>query len=324
MVSMVMPTTSHPTGTGRKILVIKLGALGDFIHAMHAFADIRAHHFGDHISLLTTAPFAALGRASPWFDEVRVDARAPWWNLPAIVGTARQLRGFDFTYDLQTSRRSSRYFRLAGRPPWSGIAAGCSHPHANPERDQMHTLERQREQLQMAGVPRSAPPDRSWLIGSGSRHGITPPYALLVPGGAGVGAVKRWPIEGYAAVAHFLAGQGIKPVVIGGAAEVKMAGAIRPAIDLTTRTSIADIAALGAGAALVLGNDTGPVQLAAASGAPTIVLFSAASVPAQAAPRGPHGEWVRVLQRADLGSLSADEVIKAVGEVLRVPCPSPP
>ena len=39
-----------------------------------------------------------------------------------------------------------------GRPEWSGIARGASHRHDNPERDRMHTLERQAEQLRLADV----------------------------------------------------------------------------------------------------------------------------------------------------------------------------
>jgi ADP-heptose:LPS heptosyltransferase len=300
--------------------VIKLGALGDFIHAMHGFAAIRAHHAADHVTLLTTAPFAPLGRVAPWFDAVVTDARAPWWNLPAILRTVRLLRGFDFIYDLQTSRRSNRYFRLAARPPWSGIAPGCSHPHANPRRDLLHTIERQREQLAAAGIAHWPAPERDWLIGAGDRHGLSPQYALLIPGGAGVGGVKRWPVEHYAQAARHLASRGVTPVVIGGAAERSMGGVLRAAcpaaIDLTTRTTLADIAALGAGAALVLGNDTGPVHLAASVGAPTIALFSAAGVPEQAAPRGPRGEWVRVLRRPRLADLPVGEVQAAIDATL--------
>ncbi len=303
-----------------RILVIKLGALGDFIHAFHAFAAIRAQHPGSHVALLTTAPFQRLAQAAPWFDEVLVDPRASWWNLPAILRTVRAARGFDFIYDLQTSRRSGRYFNLIGRPQWSGIAPGCSHPHRNPLRDSMHTVERQREQLRAAGVTRWPTPERDWLIGLGDRHGIAGPYALLMPGGAGVGSVKRWPAERYGEAARRLQARGITPVIVGGQPEVAFAAAIvaacAVAVDLTGRTSIGDVAALGAGAALVLGNDTGPVHLAASVGAPTVVLFSAAGVPGQAAPRGPHGEWATVLQAPDLNDLSVERVMQTVRDKL--------
>jgi ADP-heptose:LPS heptosyltransferase len=295
----------------RRILVIRLGALGDFVLSFGAFAAIRAHHAGEAVTLLTTAPFADLAGRAPWFDQVLVDARPGWWDAAGLLRLARQLRGFDFVYDLQTSARSSRYFALAGRPPWSGIARGCSHPHANPGRDAMHTLERQREQLAMAGIATFPPPDLSWL--AGARFDLPRHYALLVPGAAPHRPAKRWPVDRFAALADILAGRGIAPVVLGSAAEAALAAAIPAAIDLTGRTSIADIATLGRGAALAVGNDTGPMHLAAAVGCRCVVLFSAASDPALTAPRGPGGAWPTVLCAPDLADLPVARVAEALG-----------
>ncbi len=328
-------TGSGYSGTFRparqRLLVIKLGALGDFVHAFHGFAAIRASRPGSHITLLTTRPFQALAQACPWFDQVVLDGRAPWWNLPEVWRTVRRLRQYDFVYDLQTSRRTARYFTLAGRPPWSGHVLSCSHPHGNPGRDQMHTVERQREQLQAAGITDWPAPERAWLSGLGHRHGVAPPYALLMPGGAGVGAVKRWPVARYAAAAEWLAGRGLTPVVIGGEQEAAMGAAIAArtaaARDLTGQTSIPDIAALAEGASLALGNDTGPLQLAAAMGAPTVVLLSVATVAAQAAPRGPRGEWAAVLQAPAVDGLAVETVLATLAASLQprpAPPPSPP
>jgi ADP-heptose:LPS heptosyltransferase len=151
-----------------RILIIRLGALGDFVLSFAAFAAIRAQHPQAEITLLTTAPFIALAEAAPWFDHVRLDRRPAWWHLPGILALRRQLQGFDLVYDLQTSARSARYFRLAGRPPWSGVAPGCSLPQAGPERARMHTLERQRDQLRRAGIGPLPPADLGWLIGAGA------------------------------------------------------------------------------------------------------------------------------------------------------------
>jgi ADP-heptose:LPS heptosyltransferase len=123
--------------TAKRVLVIRLSALGDFVLSFGPFAAIRAHHPKAEITLLTTAPFAGLARGAPWFDRVEVDARPAWWNLPGLGQLWRQLQGFDMVYDLQTSGRSSRYFTLAGRPPWSGIAPGCSFPQSDPARETM-------------------------------------------------------------------------------------------------------------------------------------------------------------------------------------------
>ena len=300
-----------PPRPERRILVIRLGALGDFVLSFGPFAAIRAAHPSAEISLLTTGPFVDLARRSPWFDRVLVDARPPWWRAASVLRLVRQLRGFDRVYDLQTSRRSAWYFRLAGRPPWSGIAAGCSAPHANPARDVMHTLERQADQLAMAGVPAVSSPDLSWLAAAPPPD-VAAPFALLVPGAAAHRPEKRWPVARFAELAMLLRARGLNPVVAGTAGEAPLAAAIPAAIDLTGRTDLPGLAALAARAAVAVGNDTGPMHLAAAMGCPCVVLFGAASDPALTAPRGPHGAWPTVLRAQDLADLPVDRVAAAL------------
>lgn len=299
-----------------RILVIRLGALGDFIQSFGPFAALRAHHRTDHLTLLTTAPFAALGRASPWFDAVLCDERPALWQIPALARLRHTLQGFDFVYDLQTSRRSNLYFHLAGRPPWSGIARGCSHPHANPARDFMHTRERQREQLAMAGIGSFPAPELGWLVSRGGVAPPPPPYAVLIPGAAPRHPAKRWPAAHYAALARHLVQSGLRPVLAGGAGEREAAARIRAEVteaeDFTGRTDIFDLARLLAGAAVVIGNDTGPMHLATALGRPAIVLFSKASDPALTAPRYPDGSWPVVLKAADLAALPPGRVVEAL------------
>jgi ADP-heptose:LPS heptosyltransferase len=296
----------------KRILVIRLSAFGDFVQSFGPFAAIRAHHPDADISLLTTAPFADLATEAPWFNRVLIDSRPPWWNFPAVVALASKLRGFDFVYDLQTSARSARYFVLAGRPPWSGISPGCSHPHANPGRDAMHTRERQREQLAMAAIGDFPAPAMDWLTGHGRNFDLPTPYALLAPGAAPGRPRKRWPAENYGELAASLAGRTITPVILGTDAEAPLATRIRSAcpsaIDLTGATNFADIAALASRAAFAVGNDTGPMHLIAATGCHCAVLFSADSDPTLTAPRGPNGEWPTVLREPVLADLSVPRV----------------
>lgn len=296
----------------KRILVIRLSALGDFVLSFGPFAAIRAHHPDAQITLLTTAPFARLGRLSPWFDKVVIDRRAPWWDLRALWRLRQTLRGFDFVYDLQTSGRSSRYFRLAGSPKWCGIAKGASHPHANPARDHMHTWERQRDQLAMAGVARVPPVETGWLLAAGQPPELPRPYALLVPGAAPHRPEKRWPASAFGALAKILQLRGIRPVVVGAAADAPLAAEVRAdcpeAIDLTGRTSLLELGGVASRAALAVGNDTGPMHLAASVGCRSLVLFSGASDPALTAPRGP----VTVLREPNLADLALERVAAAL------------
>ena len=300
------------------ILVIKLGALGDFVQGIGPFAAIRRHHADAHLTLLTTAPYAPFAEAGGWFDEVWVDVRPPAYNVGAWLTLRRRLRAqcFGRVYDLQTSDRSAFYYRLfwpGPFPEWSGIARGCSHPHANPRRDFMHTLERQEEQLRMAGIAEVPDPDLSWIGADGGRFELAARYGLLVAGGAAHRPAKRWPVESYAALAAMLAAEGIEPVLLGAAGDRGVAREIcarcPAARDLTGRTELLDIAALARGAACAVGNDTGPMHLIAMAGCPSVVLYSHDSDPALCAQRGPD---VTILRRRRLAELAAGDVKAAL------------
>ena len=317
--------------TVERILVIKLSALGDFVLALPAMKKIRAVHAKAHITLLTTPPFEALAKACPYFNAVDTGGRplsfSDWMALRSRIRAA----DYDRVYDLQTSAHSGRIFQLLRpRPPaWSGIALGCSLPHKNPLRDGMHTLERQADQLMYAGIwddaptePGSAPPpDLSWVLKSTPADRAAPganrprPYVMLVPGGSEHRPEKRWPVERYSELARILYSRGFDVVIIGGPAEAELAHTIQRAVprarDLTGRTDFARVAMLGAKAALAIGNDTGPLHLAAAGGAPAIVLFSRASDPKLSAPRG----RVAILRAENLADLPVAQVAQAANSL---------
>ena len=185
--------------------------------------------------------------ASPYFDRVLVDDRPAWWDLPAVFRLRRSLAegGYQRVYDLQTSGRSSRYFRLfprGARPEWSGIAPGCSHPDRDPNRDHMHDIDRQRGQLRQAGITDIPPADLSWSHGDLTRFALPPRLALLVPGSSPHRPQKRWPVRHYRDLALALAERGLTPVVIGAAGERDLAAEIcrdTPARDLTGRPASA-------------------------------------------------------------------------------------
>ena len=166
------------------------------------------------------------------------------------------------------------------------------------------------EQLAIAGIAATPGPNIAWLDADIDTLRPDGRFALLVPGGSAHRPEKRWPAEQYGAAAVALTSQGIRPVLIGAAAERQVldviARACPEAVNLGGRTSFAKIAALARAAAGAIGNDTGPMHLIALAGCPSLVLFSAASEPAQTTPRGPA---VKVLQRPILADLSVDDVL---------------
>lgn len=302
------------------ILVIKLSSLGDFLMCLGAFKAIRAHHGDDKVVLLTTEPYADLGQACGCFDEVWRDSRprpldpARWWRLAERLRRAR----FRRVYDLQLSQRTGWYFRLLGPrwPEWIGKVPGCSHRYRQPATPR-HIMERHAELLALAGIRWVPAPDLGFLEADLGRFALPPSYALLTPGSSPHRQVKRWPVERYGELAVALAERGLTPVVIGGAAEREAGRALARAypqtLDLCGRTDLAELASLARGAAIVVGNDTGPLHLAALCGAPVVALFSRESDPVKARPPGPA---VTVLQRDSLASLPISEVLEAVDRTL--------
>jgi len=290
--------------------------------SLGAFAAIRRHHADAAITLLTRAPYSNWMATSPYFDSVLIDTRPSPWNIPAVLRLRRMLCGGHFgrVYDLQTSNRSSWYFRLfpvSARPEWSGIAPGCSFPDRDRDRDHMHDIDRLQSQLRQAGITDFPPADLLWSHGDVARFALPRRIALLVPGSSAHRPVKRWPAASYRTLAIALERRGLAPVVVGserdlGAAIANGTGAI----DLTGTTSFGDLADLGRVAEFAVGNDTGPMHLLAVAGCASLVLFSRDSDPARCAPRG---RAVRVLRRADLADLTLSEVLAA----LPVPAEAP-
>ena len=306
----------------RRILVIKHGALGDFILATGPFRAIRAHHPEARLTLLTTSSFERLGSDCGCFDDVWIDDRPRPHQVVALFRLRKRLLSgrFDRVYDLQTSDRTGWYYRLfpPPRPEWCGIAAGCSHLHDNPDRDRMHVIDSQVEQLRLVGIDSVPRPGIDWLEAPVSGFGLPEEFALLVPGGSPRRTGKRWPAARYAALARRLSERGLTPVRIGADAERDVIAAIADrcthAIDLCGRTSLAQLASLCRRARVAVGNDTGPMHVAALAGCGTVVLFSRDSDPALCAPRG---VGVVVVRRERLEDLSVDEVWRDGGLATR-------
>ena len=301
-----------------RILVIKHGALGDWVLATGCFSAIRRHHPSARITLLTTPAFADWGARCPWFDEVWTDERPSLLAKPfAWVRLRRRLIDGELArvYDLQTSGRTGFYYRMLPRrcrPEWSGEVAGCSHPHRNPQWASRHTVAVRAEQLGIAGIGVVPPPTLDWLDADVGELALPDAFSLIVPGGSAHRTEKRWPAEQFADLARRLSERGCPPVLIGTAAEAPVLASISRevpgAINLGERTSLGQIAALARRATCAVGNDTGPIHIAATVGCPTVALFGAASDPKRSAPCG---QAVTTLRRVPLASLAVDDVIDA-------------
>lgn len=309
--------------TGKeRILVIRLGALGDMVLCFQAFHNIRQAHPHAEIALLTMPAFSGFAAQMPWFDRIITDERAPALDIGKWMDLVKQIRAFAPTrvYDLQGKFRQTVLYALLGGPTaceWSGAAPFCSHPRLWPPHPDMHFTDFIAEQLRLAGIATESYPDLSWLDAPLDRLSMPDRFVVFIPSCAPGREYKRWPIRYYAELAQRLYREGIESVVVGTQVDrglaLTMRGFAPHAIDATGRTTLPQLAHLMRRSLAVLGNDTGPTHLAGALGLPVLALLSERVNPAWSAPKGARAHW---LQGSAMSMISVDKVSLALQELL--------
>jgi len=139
-----------------------------------------------------------------------------------------------------------------------------------------------------------------------ARVGLEPRSFLLILPGSGSRA-KNWPAANFVALAHLLAPR-LKALCVLGPAETDLANVFHAAgITSLDGLELGEVAALAARARVFVGNDSGVAHLAAAAGAPGVVLFGPTD-PQRWRPLGA----VRTLQGESIAKLTVDEVAAAI------------
>ena len=303
-----------------RILLIKHGALGDIIQGFDAFESLRKGCPNAHISLLTTKPYEKLLKSSNWFDEVFIDKRATAWNIFQTLRLKSLLRmRWDKIIDLQCSKRTATYARLVSKGTrWFGVAPNAT--DLMPDFIGISNRQRMLTAVCMAGA-RQIEPDLSFLSSSGFldfTSGLESPYALILPSSSAAGSVRRWPIENYIKTAKALRKEGLQPVLSGTEIDrpitSQIAAACPECLDLTGKPNLFLLAELVLGSSVVIGNDTGPVFLAARLNVPTLMLMGADTDPSMSAPYGKKSWWI---QKDKLEQLSFEEVWETVKLALK-------
>jgi heptosyltransferase-1 len=312
-----------------RLLVVRLGAMGDILHALPAVTALRRAHPGWVIDWvvepkwrLMLATDTANGRDTgsaaplqPVVDRLHFAPTRLWRTAPlaketrdAIRALRRDLKdgAYDAVIDLQGALRSSLIARLAGSPRRIGEAA----PREGPARffftewittRGAHVIEQDLElaaaiagdDLQYtAPLLPFDPTAEAWAAELFSR---TPraPHVLINPG-AGWGA-KRWPVERYAAAAQGLIGRGCRVLVNAGPGEEALSDTIVKATGgaaVPLFASLEHLIAVTRRIALLIAGDTGPLHLACALSKPVVGIYG----PTDPSRNGPFGTRYRVLR----------------------------
>jgi heptosyltransferase-1 len=337
-----------------RVLIVRLGAMGDILHALPAITALRAAHpewfLGWAVEpqwrdLLCAGECHQRGPRRPVVDAIHVVPAKQWARSPLSTETLRDIRRvrrelrdgrYDICIDLQGAVRSAvigkwaRASRLVGEDEPREHAARWLFRERVETRG-VHVIE-QAIEVANAVTSESLPVMLPWLPTSDAADSkaeeIAQPFVLISPG-AGWGA-KRWPTERYAAVACRLHEAGYRVVVNTGPGEesitqelVSLSGDAATALQLT----ITDLIAVTRCASLAIAGDTGPLHLASALGRPVVGIFG----PTDPARNGPFWGSFRVLRHpesrrdharhatpeAGLLTITPEDVFEAAMELLK-------
>jgi heptosyltransferase-1 len=282
-----------------KLLLVRLGALGDIVHAIPVAAALRRGLPDIRIDWLVSAKHRELLALVSAVDNCLVvndrEGAQGGRSLAATIRAIRQER-YDVVIDLQGLIKSAAIARMSGAPRVIGFARrylreplarlfytethdpGGEGLYARSER--RHVIQINLGLLQPLGITTARPEFPFRPVDSEIRERLLQAtggrYALLNPGAAWPN--KRWPPVRLAAVAAALRERhGLMSVVLWGRderelGEAVVAGSLGSAV-LSPPTSVADIVALARGAEVMVSGDTGPTHIGAAVGTPMVGIY---------------------------------------------------
>jgi heptosyltransferase-1 len=344
-----LPLPEYPA---RRIALIKPSALGDIVHSLPVLTALRQRYPDAHITWVVNRGYEPLLQGHPDLDATlpfdRNAVRSGW--IAAALGYARffrQLRRqrFDLVVDLQGLLRTGLMClatRAARRVGLSSAREGARWYYTDvvpvTDHDHTHAVDRYGLVVEALGGERGPKRFHVPLTESARRWAdeqLAPwprPWLML-----GVGSrwmTKRWPPTHFAVLARrALERFGGAVVFVGGGDEAALARSVaehlpRPALDLTGRTSLPQLAAVLARADVMIANDTGPLHLATALGRPVVAPYTCTKV-VRTGPYGfPHqavetrvwcqGSYLKQCSRLEcMAELTPDRLWPILDEILQ-------
>jgi heptosyltransferase-1 len=277
--------------SGVRILVVRLGAMGDVIHTLPAVASLKHGFPGCKIWWAVEPKWRYLLADNPSIDEVvEVDRR----SLRAVLSLRRTLRQrkFDLAVDFQgliksaivaTFARPEKIYGFDRSSVREKLASLFYSKTAKPSA--VHVVDRNLELAAAAGASSSV---RLFSLPHGEPQGRLPSTPFVLASPLAGWESKQWPLEYYGELAARLQNQLGVPLVINGPGGIDVRGAWPhasgiPGLVYATRHALA-----------VVGVDSGPMHLAAALGKPGVAIFG----PTDPARNGPYGDTITVLRAA--------------------------
>lgn len=307
----------------KNILIIKMSALGDVMHALPCAAALRELYPNAKIRWIVHPQFSTFVPQPPYVDEIIYFDKQAFTKMSvkdkikAFLHMRSFLRSFkfDLVIDLQGLFKSAVVAWMTGCKNRIGYndmreGSGLISKAIHGAHDQGHIVQQYLDVIRYLGSKVEEPffpmPElteekvqlKNMLLEkfSGSTKSD---LVALVPGAGWV--TKEWPEAYFIDLAKKLIEQGKKIVLVGGPAETAKAQLIaenlpqEQVLNLTGKTNLKELAALMDNVGLCIGGDTGPVHIAAAMGCRIIALFGASS----GHRAGPYGKQVTIISTTE-------------------------
>ena len=332
----------------KNILIIKLSAIGDVVHALPVAHALKTCFPAAKISWIVEKAAYDLLSGNPYLDEIIIFEKPKFktlsgllTNAPGFINFLRR-KNFDLTLDLQGLFKSSVIATLSGaskRLVYENAREGSKilSQRIIGEHASGHVVERYLDVVRALGCQAADPAfsvflnpeetERAEQILQNVRLDREKPYIVLALGANWPN--KKWPIQNFAALCDRIYAKGSTPVAVGAKGDLPLfeelaAAAHRLPVNLVGKTTLKELAYVIRKASAFVGGDTGPMHLAAALGTRVVALMG----PTDANRNGPYGKghqvfltketcagcWERKCpKRTDcLASISVEEVAGAL------------
>lgn len=307
----------------KNILIIKMSALGDVMHALPCAAALRELYPHAQIRWIVHPQFGTFVPQQPYIDEIIYFDKQAFKKMSfgekvkAILAMRRKLHSykFDLVIDLQGLFKSAVIAYLTGCSNRIGYndmreGSGLISKAIHGDNDHGHIVQQYLDVIRYLGSKVKEPyfpmPELKeekekikQLLEAAFPKAGKEDLAVLVPGAGWV--TKEWPVPNFIELAKYLISKGKFIVLAGGKAETDKCREIAEALpqdkvlNLAAKTNLKELAALMGSVGLCIGGDTGPVHIAAAMDCRIIALFGASS----GHRAGPYGKKVTIISTTE-------------------------
>jgi ADP-heptose:LPS heptosyltransferase len=286
----------------RRVLVVRLRSIGDTVLLTPSLFALRRFLPNTQIDILLEDWVAPVLTGSDLVDGVIAIARD---SSTARARTARQLRAssYDVVYNLHGGTTATLLTRATGAKHRVGFAHyqyARLHNHVAPsslkiwQRPSLHSVEQQLALIGWTGVPVTDRPSSRLAVTEDSLlslseklraagfDGFSAGKSFVVIHPSAAFDTKQWATENFARVAEELTARGLAPIAIVSPKDGEVIEALAKQSSVRviglSELTLPEVTALASRARLFVGNDSGIAHIAAAAGAPCLVIFGSSNV----------------------------------------------